>query len=109
MLGTKILAVIAARGGDHAGFRDLAHEQVRESAARLERTRMLELLELEAQAEGAQSEIRPVDLDDRRSAYARSDESLGRCDLFAVDGLAFAHVRPVPSLFPLGRRGRWSP
>jgi hypothetical protein len=91
-------SVIAARGGDNAGCRDVAHEQVRESAACLERARVLEQLELAAQAQRAQSEIGSIDLDDRRSAYVRPDEPLGRGDLVTADGVGTIHVRPAPRL-----------
>ena len=70
-VGTKILrrdaeahrgvgdgsAVIAAGRRDHAGRRHLAQQQVGEGAARLERSRVLEELELERQRERREAEV----------------------------------------------------
>jgi hypothetical protein len=93
--------VIAAGGRDDTGRGDIAHEQVGEGAARLERAGVLDELELAAQAQSAQSEIGAVDLDDRRPANVRPDEPFGRCDPVAVDGVADIHVHPYlrPALF----------
>ena len=50
-------AVIAARGRDDAGLRDRTSQQVGEGAARLERARMLQELELEVRRARRQAEI----------------------------------------------------
>ena len=85
-------AMIAAGGGDDADCGNIAHEQVCECSTCLERTRVLDELELAAQAQNAQSEIGTVDLDRRRPADVLPDEPFGRGDPFTVDGVADIHV-----------------
>ena len=55
--------MVAAGRRDHALLRALARQQVGEGTARLERPRMLQELELEAQRLAGQPEIRGIDLD----------------------------------------------
>jgi hypothetical protein len=72
--------VIAARRSDDAGSGDRALEQVRERSARLERTRVLELLELHGEAKLSQAEVRAVDHDDGSAADVRRYHTRGRGD-----------------------------
>ncbi len=60
---------------------------------------MLEQLELEAQAKRTQSEIAAVDFDDRRLADMRSDEPLGRRNLFPIYGDVVIHAHFGSSRF----------
>jgi hypothetical protein len=73
-------AVIAARGGHHARSRDLPHQQVGEGAPRLERARVLELLELEHEAGAVDAEIGAGHLHHRRPANVRPDDRVGGLD-----------------------------
>jgi len=68
--------VIAAGGRDHAGRWDLAGQQICEGAAALERTGMLQELELEDDRPGREAEIRGIDLD--RGRRVGSGQRLGR-------------------------------
>ena len=69
-------AMVAARRRDHSGLRYLAGQQIREGAARLERPRVLQELELERQRMAGQAELGAVDLDDRRAPDVGPNESL---------------------------------
>ena len=70
-------AVVAARGRDDAGRRDLAQQQVGERAARLEGPGVLERLELERQRKRREPEVRAARLDGRRPADVRPDDVVG--------------------------------
>jgi hypothetical protein len=69
--------VVAARGRDHAYRRDLALQQVVERAARLERARMLQELELEHEAHAGEAKVRPIHLEHGSSAHVRGDAVCG--------------------------------
>src|SRR5439155_17440229 len=78
-------AVIPARGGDHARLRDFSPEQVGECATRLERSRVLKLLELERERKKRKAKIRAADLNDRRHTDVRLDDGMRRFDALPVD------------------------
>ena len=53
-------AVVAARGGHHARRRDRPQQQIGEGAPRLERSRVLQLLELQGEGKGASAKSSPA-------------------------------------------------
>ncbi|MHC2740901.1 hypothetical protein ACVMFA_006688 [Bradyrhizobium liaoningense] len=71
-------AVIAAGRGDDTGLRHLPQQQVGEGAARLERSGMLQHLELEPEGRGRQAEIGKIGVKERRAPDMRTDDRLGR-------------------------------
>jgi len=80
-------AVIAAGCRDDAGFRQLAGQHIGKGAARLERSRVLEQLELERECRRGQAKLLAIDLDDRRAPNMWPD------DPFALrDGLRICSV-----------------
>ncbi len=91
-------AVVAARRRDHAGRRHRAGQQIGEGTARLERARMLQLLELEGQCCAPKTEILPeigaVELDHGRAPDIRPDHALGRGDVVAIN-LGLGHARSL--------------
>jgi hypothetical protein len=97
-------AVIAARRRGDTSRGHLAHEQVGEGAARLERSGMLQQLELEADGGRAEAELGAIDLDDGRAADVRPDEPLGRRDSLAIDAVS-AHVHHCLPPTQRARRG----
>jgi hypothetical protein len=78
--------VVTARGRDHTCGWYRPREQVRKRAAGLEGTRVLQVLQFEAQPEGAEAEIRRIDLDHGRPANERLDQAIRCLDTGAVDG-----------------------
>ena len=79
-------AVIAARGGDHAGRRRLPRQQVGEGAARLERAGVLQQFKLQHEALAVEPEIGGIDPDDRRAPDIGPDQPLGFGDAITIDG-----------------------
>ena len=79
--------VIAARGGDDAGGKDASHEQVGEGPPRLERSGMLEQLQLEGEGKGRQAEVRPAHPGHGGEANMAPDDGMGRLDLRVLDGV----------------------
>src|SRR5258706_11021460 len=65
--------------------RALPQQQVGERAARLERARLLQQLELEQQRDVAKAEVATGDLDDRRAPDVGTDHRLGGRDLVSTD------------------------
>src|SRR5262249_22648750 len=59
-------AMVTARRGNHAGFGDVARQQIREGAAHLERAGALQQFELERDAGFPRADVAAVDLHDRR-------------------------------------------
>ena len=80
-------AVVPAGSGDHACARNLSREQIGEGAARLERSRMLQLLELQGDAERVEPEFGGIELDQGRAADERPDDQFDLGDAGAVDRL----------------------
>jgi hypothetical protein len=68
--------MIAAGRRDHAAGRNRLCQQVRERAARLERSGMLQALELQRERPRRGAEIRKIDMEDRRVADVRPDQAL---------------------------------
>jgi hypothetical protein len=69
--------VIAAGRSDHTTGWNRLRQQVRERAARLERTGVLQAFEFQRQRSRPGAEIRQVDMEDWRMADVRSDQPLG--------------------------------
>ncbi len=67
-------AVVTAGGGRNTSRWHRSQEQVRECAAHLERTGVLELLQLESQGAGRQAQFGPVDRDDRGAPDVAADD-----------------------------------
>ena len=65
--------MVAARRRDHAGCGNFSGQQIRESATRLEGTRMLKQLQLESEPVGFDPDIGAGDLDHRRATEVRPD------------------------------------
>src|ERR1019366_1062604 len=88
-------AVVTPGGRDHPGGRELAQEQVREGAARLERARALQLLQFQHDtragviAAGA-GQRRKRDYQGRSAAQVRSDLLVSTPDLASADRACFA-------------------
>ena len=80
-------AVISSRRGNHAGFRNFAQQQIRERAARFERTRVLQQFQLECEAYAGKSEVRTVRFDHRRAADVPGDRPGGDFDAGPIDGV----------------------
>jgi len=78
--------MIPAGGGDDAARRRMTGQEIRKGAARLERTGVLELLELERQRERRQAEVGAADPDDGRATDVRRDDRIDACDVGAGDG-----------------------
>ena len=74
--------MIAAGRGDYAGPRDVSGQQVGECTPGLERARVLQKLELEAQTGGGQPEICRIDLYDRGPSNLGPDQPLSLGSLF---------------------------
>ena len=72
--------MIAAGCRDDAGFRDLAGQQIGEGAARLERARVLQQLELERECRCRQTKLVAIDLDDGRAPDMRPDDPFASRD-----------------------------
>jgi hypothetical protein len=64
-------AVVAAGGRDHARGGDVAQEQVREGAPRLEGPRVLQELELQEEGDPVPAQVRPLHLHHRGEAEVR--------------------------------------
>src|SRR5437016_4628957 len=77
--------MIASRSRDDARPRNLSREQVGERAARLERSRMLQLLELQRERKRVEPELGGVDLDERGAADVRPDQGFDRGDAVPAD------------------------
>ena len=77
--------MVAARGGDDAGRRHCAAQQIGEGAARLERTGVLQEFELEEEGAGLEAEIGAGESDDRGAADVRPDQPLGCGDPITGD------------------------
>src|SRR5262245_912521 len=90
--------MVAAGGRDDAGLREAVGQQVRECAARLERTRMLKGLHLKAQPKRAQSEIGAVGLYHWSFSYVAPDTRIGRRDSVSIDRVRnnLRHELPPP-------------
>jgi hypothetical protein len=78
--------VIAPGRRNDASQRHLAGEQVGERAAGLERSRVLQKLELQRQAVRRQAELGAIDFDHRRSPGVGKDQRPALCDRFRSDG-----------------------
>jgi hypothetical protein len=65
--------MVSARRRNHADGRYRAREHLVERAARLERSGVLQVFELEDEANPGEPEIDAVDLDHRRAANVRRD------------------------------------
>src|SRR5262245_8691234 len=94
--------MIAAGGRYDAGLREAVGEQVREGAARLERTRMLKGLQFKAHPRRAEVEVGAAGLDHRRFAYVRSDALIGRGNPVSTDRVRKRLCHEIPP--PVGRR-----
>jgi hypothetical protein len=68
-----------------AGRRHLAREQICERAAGLEGAGVLEQLQLDIELARAETDIRPIHLNDWRAPYVMPNELLTSSDLLAVD------------------------
>jgi hypothetical protein len=77
--------VISAGCGNDACRGNLAGQQIREGAPRLERSGMLEQLQLEDKADGIEAEVRTVHRNHRRTADVRADEAFGSADPLPAD------------------------
>ena len=80
-------AVVAARGRHDPCRGNLAHEEIRERAARLERSRALQLLELQDEPERGEAEVSCVHLKYRRYPHIRPDDPVGRRDSLPINRL----------------------
>jgi len=81
-------AVIAPRCRDDAGFRHVAGQQIGESAARLERARMLKQFELEREGMRWNAKLGAVDRHDRRSPDMGPNEFLALYDRLLTYGIS---------------------
>ncbi len=84
-------AVVSARRSDDARLRNFSREQIGKGAARLERSRMLQLLELQGDRKRVEAEFGRVDLEQGRAADVRPDQRFDLGDARAAD-------RPVRSV-----------
>ena len=80
-------AVIAAGCRDDAGFRHFAGQHIGERAARLERARVLEQLELERERSGGQTKLVAIDLDDGRTPDMGPDDPFASRDRLRIYGV----------------------
>jgi hypothetical protein len=78
--------VIAPGGGDDTSRRHLAQQQIGEGAARLERARMLEQLELEGKRHTIEAEIGAREAQQRGLADVGLDQPVGLRDPRRIDG-----------------------
>src|SRR5262245_26621067 len=95
-------AMIAAGGRYDAGLWEAVGEQVREGAARLERTRMLKGLQLKTHPRRAETEIDAAGLDHRGFAYVWLDALIGRRNSVSTDRVSKHLCHELPP--PVGRR-----
>jgi ribosomal protein S18 acetylase RimI-like enzyme len=77
--------MVTAGGGGYAAAGNVAHEQIRKRASRLERPRVLQEFELEAQSNGTKAEIRSIRLYDRRSPDIRPDKPFRDCNILRLN------------------------
>ena len=90
-------AVIAAGRGCNAGGRNLAHQQIGESAARLEGARVLRQLELEVQGAPGEAEVLCPHREDRRLPDVRRYALVGGGDCVSRDGAGAGHGITAPA------------
>src|SRR5712691_9329563 len=79
--------MVAAGSGDDARLRNFSREQIGKRAARLERSRVLQLFELQGDRERVEAEIGGIELDQGRAADERPNERLDLGDACAADRL----------------------
>src|SRR5690348_5245860 len=72
--------MIATRRRNHARRRHCARQHIRERAARLERSGVLQQLEFENDPDRLETEVRAVDFDDRSAPDMWPDNALGFLD-----------------------------
>jgi hypothetical protein len=89
--------VISARCGHYAGLRHLAAKQICERPPRLERSGVLQELELEEHALGLELKIRSRNFQGRRAADMRPDQALRVADRLARNA-RFTHGALKPML-----------
>jgi hypothetical protein len=98
--------MVAARSRDHARGRDVAGQQVVERAARLERARVLEILQLEDEGDAVEAEVRAVHLDDGGATDMGSDPFLRRLDGRGRSGRVLHAMNLVPVAASSAHLGR---
>ena len=89
-------AVVTAGGGRHADRGQRAQEQIGERAPRLERSGVLQELELERERKGRKPEVRAAEGERRRDAHVRRDDGAHRLDALLVDRHSAAPLRRWP-------------
>jgi len=77
--------VIAAGCGHDSSRRDVPHQKIGKGAARLERTRMLQLLELQRQRAARRTKIGRVAFEHRRAPDVRADKAVGHLNAATID------------------------
>ncbi len=85
--------MIAAGRSDHTTGWNRLSQQIRERAARLKRTRVLQTFEFQRQRSRLGAEICQVDIEDWRMADVRSDQPLGFGNAVRRDRCVLRHQR----------------
>jgi hypothetical protein len=84
--------MISTRCRDNARFWNGAQQQIRERAAGLKRTGMLQRFELQNHGRAREPEVACVHSDDGRTPDVRGDQICGRCNPIARDGVLHLHA-----------------
>ncbi len=78
-------AMVATGSGDNPRLGHPPQQEIGEGAARFERARLLQKLQLEDQGDVGEAKVAALHLDGRRASDMWTDDRLGSCDLFAPD------------------------
>ena len=84
--------MVSAGRGDYSRPRDGLSQQICDRAARLERSSVLQQLQLQSQRSGLQSELRCIHGNHRRAANVRSEFRIEFPNLLASNGKAVLWV-----------------